>query len=94
MARRLDPETIASFDSRVAPLFEVDEFSSSDAMRAALAKAGQGAIAVALGGDRVKLRLLRLKDSRAMADAMPGAPPAVQRLERKCAACVGAGANL
>ncbi|MGA7763027.1 MAG: DUF1015 domain-containing protein [Candidatus Binataceae bacterium] len=81
VARRLDPETIASFDSRVAPLFAVEEFSSPDMMRAALAKAGQGAIAVALGGERVKLRLLRLKDPSAMADAMPGAPPAVQRLD-------------
>jgi uncharacterized protein (DUF1015 family) len=81
MARRLDPETIASFDTRVAPLFAVEEFSSADAMRAALAKAGQGAIAVALGGERVKLRLLRLKDPGAMADAIPAAPPAVQRLD-------------
>jgi len=81
VARRLDPETIASFDTRVAPLFAVEEFSSPDAMRAALAKAGQGAIAVALGGERVKLRLLRLKDPAAMADAMPAAPPAVQRLD-------------
>ena len=81
VARRLDPETIASFDTRVAPLFAVEEFSSPDAMRAALAKAGQGAIAVALGGERVKLRLLRLKDPGAMADAMPAAPPAVQRLD-------------
>lgn len=81
VARRLEPETIASFDTRAAPLFEVEEFSGPEAMRAALAKAGQGAIAVALGGERVKLRLLRLKDPRAMADAMPGAPPAVQRLD-------------
>jgi len=81
MARRLDPETIGSFDTRVAPLFAVEEFSSADAMRAALAKAGQGAIAVALGGERVKLRLLRLKDPGAMADAIPAAPPAVQRLD-------------
>src|SRR5260370_18487980 len=50
-------------------------------MGAALAKAGQGAIAVALGGERIKLRLLRLKDPGAMADAMPAAPPAVQRLD-------------
>lgn len=81
VARRLDPETIASFDLRAAPLFAIEEFASADAMRAALAKAGQGALAVALGGERVKLRLLRLKDPRAMADAMPGAPPAVQGLD-------------
>jgi uncharacterized protein (DUF1015 family) len=81
VARRLDPEAIASFDTRVAPLFAVEEFSSPDVMRAALAKAGQGAIAVALGGERVKLRLLRLKDQAAMADAMPAAPLAVQRLD-------------
>jgi len=81
VARRLEPETIESFDRRAAPLFAVEEFSSPEAMRAALAKAGQGAIAVALGGERVKLRLLRLKDPRAMADAMPGAPQAVRRLD-------------
>jgi uncharacterized protein (DUF1015 family) len=81
VARRLDPEKIASFDRRAEPLFAVEEFSSPDALRAALAKAGQGAIAVALGGERVKLRLLRLKDPQAMADAMPGAAQAVQRLD-------------
>jgi uncharacterized protein (DUF1015 family) len=81
VARRLDPETIASFDLRAAPFFAIEEFSSPGAMRAALAKAGQGALAVVLGGERVKLRLLRLKDPRAMADAMPGAPQAVQRLD-------------
>jgi uncharacterized protein (DUF1015 family) len=81
VARRLDPEKIASFDLRAAPLFAVEEFSSPDAMRAALAKAGQGALAVALGGERIKLRLLRLKDSHAMADAMPAAPQAVRRLD-------------
>jgi len=81
VARRLDPEIITSFDAEVAPCFEAEEFSSPEAMRAALAKAGQGAIAVALGGERVKLRLLRLKDPRAMADAMPTAPEAVRRLD-------------
>lgn len=81
VARRLDPETIASFDLRAEPSFVVEEFSSPDAMRAALAKAGQGAIAVALGGERVKLRLLRLKDPQAMADAIPRAPQAVRRLD-------------
>jgi uncharacterized protein (DUF1015 family) len=50
-------------------------------MRAALSAAGQGAIAVALDGEQVKLRLLRLRDSRAMADAMPAAPPAVRHLD-------------
>jgi len=81
VARRLDPETIASFDQRAAPWFAIEEFSSPEAMRAALAKAGQGALAVALGGERVKLRLLRLKDPGAMAEAIPGAPQAVQRLD-------------
>ncbi len=81
VARRLDPETIASFDLRAAPWFALEEFSSPDAMRSALAKAGQGALAVALGGERVKLRLLRLKDPQAMADAMPEAPQAVRRLD-------------
>ena len=82
VARRLAPDRIASFDMRAAALFAVEEFANPDAMRAALAKAGQGAIAVALGGERgAKLRLLRLKDPRSMADAMPGAPQAVQRLD-------------
>jgi len=81
VARHLDREAIASFEQRAAPLFAIETFNSPDAMRAALAKAGQGAIAVALGGERVKLRLLRLKDPRAMAEAMPGAPLVVQRLD-------------
>jgi uncharacterized protein (DUF1015 family) len=81
VAPRLDAETITSFDTRAAQWFAAEEFGSTEAMRAALANAGQGAIAVALGGERVKLRLLRLKDPATMADTMPGAPPAVQRLE-------------
>ena len=81
VAQRLNAEAIASFDQRAAPLFAIEEFSSPEAMRASLAQAGQGALAVALGGERVKLRLLRLKDPRAMADALPGAPQAVQRLD-------------
>jgi uncharacterized protein (DUF1015 family) len=82
VARRLDPRAIESFDSRAASLFAVEEFGNADAMRAALAKAGQGTLAVALGGEpAVKLRLLRLKDSRALADAMPAAPQAVRRLD-------------
>jgi uncharacterized protein (DUF1015 family) len=81
VARRLAPDRIASFDMRARLLFTVEEFASPEAMRAALAKAGQGAIAVALGGERVKLRVLRVKDPRAMADAMPEAPQAVQRLD-------------
>ena len=81
VARRLDPETIASFDARAEQFFAIEQFSSPDTMRAALAKAGQGALAVALGGERVKLRLLRLKDPRAMDEAMPQAPQAVRRLD-------------
>lgn len=81
VARRLDPEAIASFDTQAAQFFDIVEFSSTDAMRAALAKAGQGALAAALGGERVKLRLLRLKDPGLMAGAMPQAPEAVRRLD-------------
>jgi uncharacterized protein (DUF1015 family) len=81
VARRLAPERIASFDTRAGALFEIEEFASPEQMRAALTRAGQGAIGVALGGERVKLRLLRLRDPRAMAHAMPEAPQAVQRLD-------------
>jgi uncharacterized protein (DUF1015 family) len=81
VARRLDAARIVSFDTRAAEWFAIEDFASTDAMRAALAGAGQGAFAVALGGEPVKLRLLRLKDPRAIADAMPGAPQAVQRLD-------------
>jgi len=58
-------------------------FGSGDSrvMRAALAKAGQGALAVALGGERVKLRVLRLKDPHAMDEVMPQAPQAVRQLD-------------
>jgi uncharacterized protein (DUF1015 family) len=81
VARRLDPARIASFDKRAAEWFAIEEFERTDAMRAALAAAGQGAIAVALAGEQVKLRLLRLRDPRAMADAMPASAPAVRRLD-------------
>ena len=81
VARRLDPETIASFDARAEQFFAIEQFSSPDTMRAALAKAGQGALAVALGGERVKLRVLRLKDPHAMDEVMPQAPQAVRQLD-------------
>jgi len=81
VARRLDPARIASFDKRAAQWFTIEEFERADAMREALSGAGQGAIAVALSGEQAKLRLLRLRDPRTMADAMPAAPPAVRRLD-------------
>lgn len=81
VARRLDPVAVASFDRAAGALFALQRFSDADAMRAALAKAGHGALGVALGGAHPALWLLRLKDPGAMADAMAAAPEAVRRLD-------------
>ena len=81
MARHLDPHAIAAFDERARIFFELEECANADAMRAALASAGRGAIAAALGGDREKFRVLRLRDAGSMAVAMPTAPDPVRRLE-------------
>ncbi len=77
----LDPAAIASFDARACAVFTLEEFADAGRMRAALAQAGPGAIAVALGGERVKLRLLHLTNPGAMADAMPAAAEAVRQLD-------------
>ncbi len=81
IARRLDPAALAAFDSMAGAFFAIERFSDADAMRAALAAAGRGALAVALGGDRRVLRLLRLKMPAAIAEAMPAAPAAVRSLD-------------
>lgn len=81
VARRLDPAAIASFDEAAERLFAIERFADADVMRAALGKAGQGAIGVALGGAHPALRILRLKNSEAMAEAMAAAPEAVRRLD-------------
>jgi uncharacterized protein (DUF1015 family) len=81
LARRLDPDAVASFDESAAQYFTVEQFADPDALRAALARAGRGAIGAALGGKRMMLRMLRLKDGRPMAEAMPQQPEAVRRLD-------------
>ena len=81
VARRLDPAAVASFDDAAQRLFVLERFADRDAMRAALGKAGQGAIGVALGGVHPALRILRLKDPEALVQAMSAAPDAVRRLD-------------
>lgn len=81
MVRGLDRGAIAEFDARASALFTLQEFADADRMRAALAQAGPGAIAVALGGERVKLRLLQLTNPGALAEAMPSAAEAVRQLD-------------
>jgi uncharacterized protein (DUF1015 family) len=81
VARRLDPAAVASFDEAAGRLFALERFADADAMRAALGKAGQGALGVALGGAHPALRLMRLKDPEAMDEAMAAAPDAVRRLD-------------
>jgi uncharacterized protein (DUF1015 family) len=81
VVHRLNPGALASFDDAAGALFAIERFADADAMRAALGRVGQGAIAVALGGNRHALRLLRLKDPALMAEAMPAAPAAVRRLD-------------
>ena len=81
VVRGLDRGAIASFDARASAAFTLEEFADTGRMRAALAQAGPGAIAVALGGERVKLRLLHLTNPGAVADAMPTAAEAVRHLD-------------
>jgi uncharacterized protein (DUF1015 family) len=80
VARRLEQHAIASFDEHAQAWFDIEECANADSMRASLAAAGRDAIAAALGGDREKFRILRLRDPGALADAMPSAPDAVRRL--------------
>src|SRR5262249_45534802 len=77
----LDRDPIAEFDARASAMFTLEEFADAARMRAALAQAGPGAIGVALGGERVKLRLLHLTNPGAIAEAMPTAAPAVRQLD-------------
>ena len=81
VARRLYSAAVASFDDAAGRLFALERFADADALRAALAKARQGAIAVALGGAHPALRLLRLKDRATIGEAMAAAPEAVRRLD-------------
>jgi uncharacterized protein (DUF1015 family) len=81
VARRLDPAAVRSFEMSAQRFFAMERFDDPDALRAALARAGQGAIGVALGGERATLRLLRLRDAGAIVQAMPQAPESVRRLD-------------
>jgi uncharacterized protein (DUF1015 family) len=80
IVRRLPADAMASFAVRVAEIFDVREFTSGDAMCAAMAERGRGALGVALKGDPA-MRLLRLRDRSALAAALPDAPPPVRDLD-------------
>ena len=80
VVRHLPVDAIASFAARARGIFEVEEFALADAMRTSLSSGGRGSLGVALKGDRT-LRILRLKDTAALAAAMPGVVKEVRELD-------------
>lgn len=80
IARRLDSDAIASFESRADENFAIERFKSYEAMRLALAQRGRGALGVALqnGGPA---RILSLANPAALTAVMPDLPPAVRELD-------------
>ncbi len=80
IVRRLPADAMASFAARAGEIFDLREIASGDALCAAVAANGRGAIGVALKGDPV-MRLLRLRDRNALVAALPDAPAAVRDLD-------------
>ncbi|HVN30176.1 MAG TPA: DUF1015 domain-containing protein [Candidatus Binataceae bacterium] len=80
VVKHLDAEAIASFANRAREVFEVEEFSDRDRMRAELSHRGRGSIGVALRGTR-KIRLLRLREHHALEAAAPELPAVVRDLD-------------
>jgi uncharacterized protein (DUF1015 family) len=80
VVHHLDAQAAAAFYERAGRDFEIDEFRDGDAMRSELARRGRGTIGVALRAGAASW-LLRLRDRRAMEQAMPEAPPAVRELD-------------
>ena len=79
LVRHLSADAIASFDSRAGELFALEAFSTSEAMRSALASRGRGALGVVLKGIS-GARILRLKDAAILASALPAVPDEVREL--------------
>jgi len=80
LVKHLDADAIGSFEVRAREVFEVEEFSDRDRMRAELSHRGRGSIGVALRGTR-KIRLLRLREHHALEAAAPELPAVVRDLD-------------
>ncbi len=79
VARRLDAVAAGAFDERAGAAFAVEKITHADALRAAVAEAGRGALGVALKGGG--FRLIRLRDRAALNAALPDSPPPVRELD-------------
>lgn len=80
VVRRLRPEALQTFAEKARASFEVEEFADAAMLRKALVERGSGNLGVALrGSDR--FFLLRLKDSAAVAKALPDVPAEVRALD-------------
>jgi len=78
--RELPAEAIVSFEARARENFEVESYGDPAALCSALAACGRGALGIALRGDRA-LRIVRLRDRRVLATAMPDAASEVSELD-------------
>lgn len=79
VVHKLRQDMMAQFAARAPELFQIEECFAAAELRAKLAAAGRGALGVALRGQ--PLRLLKLRDRTAVADAIPHAPVAVRELD-------------
>jgi uncharacterized protein (DUF1015 family) len=80
VVKNLDSVARASFPTRAAELFAIEQVADRAQLRKRLKDAGPGAIAVALKNDPA-LRLLRLHDRSAMASILPDTQQAVRELD-------------
>jgi uncharacterized protein (DUF1015 family) len=80
VVRQIDPESAFDFERRAAELFATEEFNDTERFLERLKDAGSGTLGAALSVDS-KLRLLRLKDSAAMAAAAPQKAAEVRQLD-------------
>ncbi len=86
VVKRLAADAIASFAARAREQFEVEEVDDPAAMLARLKEPGRGLLGVALRGAASPARkmtawILKLKDSAALAAALPGVPREVRELD-------------
>lgn len=80
LVRRLPTAALESFEACAADIFELREVASVEQMRSGIVEHGRGTIGVVLKGSR-PLRVLRLRNHAAIADAMPSVPSAVRELD-------------
>ena len=79
LVRRLQPDAIATFDSRAQLSFDIERHSDPADVIDAIAASRNGAIGVLLKGGVA--RVLRLKQPAAIAAALPDTPAAVRDLD-------------